>query len=160
MRPGSDKLKTDKERIIYRAGLHWGILLGPMVVLFFGSLLLGSKRQEAIVLIAFGVIWGIISYINLRISEIVLKNDRLLINVGFPIRKKLDIQLNDITHFDFYQPSLGAVLNFGKIIFVLKNKKKKAFRFIGSPSELVRQVHIKASAIQNKENKIAGKKNK
>jgi hypothetical protein len=148
MKPINNTLETN-EKIIYRAKHHWGVLLGPIIVIFFAWLMIGSKGPQSIVLFAFGFIWGIFSYVSLRKSEIVLTNNRLLINIGFPLKRFYDIPLNNITHFDFYQPSLGAMLNFGKIIFVQKDKKKKAFRFIDSPAELVREVHKQAMAIRD-----------
>jgi hypothetical protein len=151
-------MKSD-ERIIYRAKHHWGVLLGPIVVIFLAWLMLGSKGPQVIVLFAFGFIWGIFSYISLRKSEILLTDSRLLINVGFPLKRIYDISLNDITIIDFYQPSLGSMLNFGKIILVQKNKKKKVFRFIDSPGELVLEVHKQAVAIRDKKNLSVKKRN-
>jgi hypothetical protein len=155
-----DNIVKGNERIIYRAKHHWGVLLGPIIIIFIGWLMIGSKGPQVIVLIAFGLVWGIFSYISLRTSEIVLTNSRLLINVGFPLKRFYDITLNDITHFDFYQPSLGSILNFGKIILVQKEKKKKAFRFIDSPAELVREVHMQAMAVRNNEKPTTRKRSK
>jgi hypothetical protein len=159
MKATDNKVKSN-ERIIYKARLHWGMLLGPVIILLFSWLLSGSRGPQAIALAAFGAIWGILSYIDLRISEIILTENRLLINIGFPVKKHFDISLIDITNFDFYQPSLGSILNFGKVIFVLKDKKKKAFRFIHSPGELVRQVHIQAIALRDNKKTVSGKRKK
>jgi len=41
---------------------------------------------------------------------------------------------------DFYQPSLGALLNFGKIIIVHGGTGKNVFRFIARPAEFVKKV--------------------
>ncbi|MBN2403885.1 MAG: PH domain-containing protein [Spirochaetes bacterium] len=150
-----NNILKDNERIIYRARLHWGMLLGPIIVVFFGYLMIGSKGPQVIAVFAFGLIWGLFAYINLHISEIVLTDNRLLINVGFPIKKFFDIPLIDITHFDFYQPSLGTMLNFGKIILVKKDKKKKAFRFIDSPAVLVQEVHKQAMVVRGNEKPAA-----
>jgi hypothetical protein len=144
-----DNALKENERIIYRAKHHWGVLLGPILVILIAWFIFGSKGPQSIILFAFGFIWGIFSYISLRKSEIVLTDSRLLINVGFPLERFFNIPLNDIINFDFYQPSLGSILNFGKIIFVLKDKKKKAFRFINSPADLVLEVHKQAMAIRD-----------
>ncbi len=151
-------MKSD-ERVIYRAKHHWGVLLGPLAVIFIAWLMVGSKGPQVIVLFAFGFIWGIFSYISLRKSEIVLTDNKLIINIGFPLKRFYDIPLNDIAIFDFYQPSLGSILNFGKIILVQKDKKKKAFRFIDSPAELVREVHKQAIAVRDNEKPAAKKRN-
>jgi hypothetical protein len=88
------------------------------------------------ILMAFGVLWGICANINLRRSQIILTKSRLIIDVGFPLKRSYDVPLNEISVVDFYQPSLGSMLNFGKLILVFKEKKKLAVRFISSPLNL------------------------
>jgi uncharacterized membrane protein YdbT with pleckstrin-like domain len=134
-----DKLKKD-ETIIYRAKCHWAVLLGPILIIIIGGLALGSQGYHAMALIAFGLVWGIFSYISLRRSKIELTRSNILINVGFPLKKFYDMPLNEIMSIDFYQPSLGSMLNFGKIIIENKGKKKRAFRFVSCPAEFVKEV--------------------
>jgi hypothetical protein len=155
-----DNALKENERIIYRAKHHWGVLLGPILIIIIALFMPGSKGPQAIILFAFGSIWGIFSYISLRESEMVLTDSRLLINIGFPLKRYFDISLNDIVNFDFYQPSLGSILNFGKIIFVLKDKKRKTFRFINSPADLVREVHMQAMAIRDNKKPAANRRKK
>jgi hypothetical protein len=50
---------------------------------------------------------------------------------------------------DFYQPSLGSMLNFGKIIINCKGKKHCAVRFVSCPAEFVREVHQQINALNN-----------
>jgi hypothetical protein len=134
-----DKLSGD-EKIVYRARYHWAILLGPILVIIIGGLALGSQGYHALVVIAFGLIWEICSYISFRRSEIELTGTRMLIDVGFPLKKSHQIALGEIVLIDFYQPSLGAMLDFGKIIIIDKGKKRRAFRPISHPAEFVRVV--------------------
>jgi hypothetical protein len=134
-----DKLSGD-EKIVYRARHHWAILLGPILVIIIGGLALGSQGYHALAVIAFGLIWGICSYISFRRSEIGLTGTRMLIDVGFPLKKSYEIALGEIVFIDFYQPSLGAMLDFGKIIIIDKGKKRRAFRLISHPAEFVRVV--------------------
>jgi len=135
-----DNKLTENQRIIYQAKRHWAVLLGPLCVLFIGWLSLRSKVPQSPALIAFGFIWGMFSYIKSRNFDIVLTNNQLLINVGFPLKRSYPIPLNTITLVDFYQPSLGAILNFGKIIIVHAGIEKKVFRFIARPAEFVKEV--------------------
>jgi hypothetical protein len=134
-----DKL-SGNEKIVYRAQFHWAIMLGPMLVIIIGSLAFGSQGYHALVVIAFGLMWGICSYISFRRSEIGLTGTRMLIDVGFPLEKSYEIALGEIVFIDFYQPSLGAMLDFGKIIIIDKGKKRRAFRLISHPAEFVRVV--------------------
>lgn len=138
------------EQVVYRTRHHWAVLLGPLFTIFIGALMAGSRLSQAAIVFAFGFIWGLFSYLSLQKSEIVLTKDRLIFSVGFPLKRFYDINLNDITIFDFYQPSLGAMLNFGKIILVYEGKKKIAFRFIARPAVLVKEVHEQATAIRRR----------
>ncbi len=141
-----DKVTTN-ETIVCRAQLHWAILLGPILVIFIGGMALKSQGYHAIILVAFGLIWGIFSYINLRRSEIGLSRNKIFINIGFPLKKSFDILLNEIIFVDYYQPTLGSMLNFGKILVMDKRKKKYAFRFVAGPAEFVKEVHHQITAL-------------
>jgi len=132
---------TTNEPIIYRAKYHWAILLGPILMILIGGLALKSQGYHAWALIVFGSIWGIFAYINLQRSEIRLSRNKVLINIGFPLRKSIDILLDEIIFIDYYQPTLGSMLNFGKILVMDKRKKKYAFRFVAAPAEFVKEVH-------------------
>lgn len=141
-----NKLTTD-ETIVYRVKCHWAILLGPMLVIIIGGLALKSQGYHAMALIAFGLVWGTFSYLSLSKSDIGLTQKRLLINAGCPVRKSYDLQLNTITGIDFYQPTLGSLLNFGKIIIVYDGKKECVIRFVSSPAELVKEVRQQIVAL-------------
>jgi hypothetical protein len=144
-----DEKLTKTETIVYRAQLHWAILLGPSLVIVVGALALKSQGYHAMVLIAFGLIWGILSYINLRRSEIGLTQNKVLIDVGFPMKKSHDIPLSEIIFIDYYQPSLGSMLDFGKILVMDKRKKKYAFRLVAAPAEFVKAVHHQINALSS-----------
>jgi hypothetical protein len=140
MVPSVENKPAENQRIIYQAKQHWAILLGPVLVILIGGLNLESKGSHSVILIAFGFLWGIFSYMSLRRSEIILTNNHLFINVGFPFKKSFTIPLDTISLLKYYQPSLGGILNFGKIILVHDGTKKNNFRFIARPAELVKEV--------------------
>ena len=143
-----DKL-IKNETIVYRAKCHWAILLGPILVIIIGGLALKSQVYHAMALITFGIVWGIFSYIKLNKSEIGLTRSKILINVGFPLKKPFDIALNEIVFIDYYQPSLGSMLDFGKILVMDKRKKKYAFRLVAGPAEFVKEVHHQITALSS-----------
>jgi membrane protein YdbS with pleckstrin-like domain len=144
-----DNKPTTNEPIMYRAQLHWAILLGPVLVILIGALARKSQGYHAIALIVFGLIWGIFSYVRLRRSEIGLSRNKILINIGFPLKKSFEIPLNEIIFIDHYQPTLGSMLNFGKILVMDKRKKKYAFRFVAGPADLVKEVHHQINALSS-----------
>ena len=133
------KLTTD-ERIVYRTQCHWAMFLGPALVIIIGGLAINAQGVSAIVLTTFGFVWGIFSYISLRGSDIALTRKRVLINAGFPVLRSYEIPLNEIIAVDYYQPTLGSMLDFGKIIIVRNKQGKCIIRFVSAPAELVTQV--------------------
>jgi len=139
---------TEDERVIYEGTLHWAILLGPILVIIIGGLALRSQGQHAIVLITFGLIWGIFSYIALQRSVIRLTRYIPIIEIGFPLKKSCRIPISDIVMIDYYQPSLGSMLDFGKIIIIEKAKTRHVFRFVSSPMEFVKEVREHMIALQ------------
>jgi hypothetical protein len=140
---------TRNETIVYRAQLHWAILLGPILLVCIGGLALKSQGYHAMVFIAFGLIWGIFSGINLNRSEIGLNRNKIIVNIGFPLKKSFDILLDEIIFVDFYQPTLGSMLDFGKILVMDRRKKKYAFRFVAGPAEFVKEIHHQINALSS-----------
>jgi hypothetical protein len=135
-----DSKLTKDETIIYRTRCHWAIFLGPVLVIIIGGLALRSQGIHAMALMAFGLVWSIFSYVSLYGSEIGLTRKRVLINAGFPVLKSYDITLNEIVAIEFHQPSLGSMLDFGKITIVYEGRSKCIIRFVSSPAEFVTKV--------------------
>jgi hypothetical protein len=133
------KLAKD-ETIVYRTTCHWAMFLGPALVIVLGGLTLNSQGFSAIVLMSFGLVWGIFSYVSLYGSDIALTRKRVLINAGLPLRRAYDIPLNTIVAIDYYQPTLGSMLDFGKIIIIHTRQSRCVIRFVSSPAEFVTEV--------------------
>ncbi|HME42618.1 MAG TPA: PH domain-containing protein [Syntrophorhabdales bacterium] len=130
----------ENEPFLYRTGCHWAIVLGPMLLIIIGGLALKSQGFHAMMLMAFGFIWGVFSYVSLHRSELGLTRKRLLINAGFPLLKSYDIALGKIVAIDFHQPSLGSMLDFGKITIIYGGRSRCVIRFVSSPAEFVTMV--------------------
>ncbi len=132
----------------YQTNRHWAILLGPSLVVLLGLISSGTKGYSSYVLLAFGVIWGLTSYISLNRTDVRLESDTatLFIDPGLPWLKKRELRFADIVAVDFYQPSLGSMLNFGKIIVVDKRNRKYIYRFISAPAQFVQEAHTRIMA--------------
>ena len=141
----------ENERIVYQIRLHWVLFLGPLMLIIIGGLSFPAKGLSAIVLAIIGIAWGVISYIKFNYSYIRVTNKRVLIRVGFLVRQPYSISLSDISYVDFYQPSLGSMLNFGKITIVHGTKFKSVFRMVSSPGELVTAVRGQLSVTPKNE---------
>ena len=142
-----DSRLTKDEGIICRTKCHWAIFLGPMLVIILGGLAVKSQGIHAVVLMAFGLVWGIFSYVSLDRSEMRLTGKRVLINAGFPLPKFYDIPLNEIAAIDFYQPALGSMLGFGKIWIVYDGRNRCSIRFVSSPALFVTEVRQQISSL-------------
>ncbi len=130
----------ENERVVYQTRLHWALFLGPAMVIVLGGLSFQAKGTKALILIAIGLAWGIISYIKFNRARIRVTNQRVLVRVSFLVKKSFSISLSDISFVDFYQPSLGAILNFGRITLVHGGKMKSVFRLVASPGAFVAAV--------------------
>lgn len=131
-----DNLSRD-EKIVYRTGLHWVTFCGPAMLLFLAGISIRSKGTSAIVLFIIGVVWAVLSYIALQYNEFGVTNKRILIWTVFPWKKLQDAALVDIADAAVYQPTLGKLLNFGKISIVLVNRKKITRRLVNAPYDLL-----------------------
>jgi uncharacterized membrane protein YdbT with pleckstrin-like domain len=145
-----DNLK-ENEHVVYRTKLHWATLLGPAMLLIIGGLSIPSKGMSGLILFGLGLLWGILSSISYQTSEIGITDRRLLIRIGFPVRRTYDIALTTIEMVDTYQPSLGKLLNFGKVILGLDGRKRGAFRMIDSPLDFRAQLEKQVFAVLKQE---------
>lgn len=134
------------ETLIFCAKCHWAILLGPILVIVIGGLAVKSQGIHALALMVFGLAWYTFSHITLNRSEIGLTEKRVLINTRFPLARVYDIPLDKIIAIDFYQPSLGSMLDFGKIWIVYEGRSRCTIRFVSSPALFVSQVRQRLSS--------------
>jgi membrane protein YdbS with pleckstrin-like domain len=141
----------ENERIVYQARLHWVLFLGPAILIIFGGLSFPAKGLSALVFAGIGIAWGVLSYIKFNKSVILVTNKRVFIRVGLLVRRPYSIPLSDIAYVDFYQPSLGGILNFGKITIIHGAKFKSVFRMVSSPGEFVTAVKGQVAATPKNE---------
>lgn len=136
-----------EDGVLYRTGCHWAMLLGPALLVVIGGLALRSQGYGAAALILFGAIWGFFAHRSLRGSEIRLTRERVLIDAGFPLVKSYDIPLGRIAAIDFYQPALGSMLNFGRIMINRVGARRCSVGFVSDPGELVMKVRQQIAAL-------------
>lgn len=141
----------ENERIVYQTRLHWVLFLGPAMLIVLGGLSLPSKGFKALIIVAIGLAWGIISYIKFNRSLFRVTSQRVLISVSFLVKRPYSISLSDIRLIDSYQPSLGTMLNFGKITIIHGAKFKSIFRMVSSPNEFVMAVKGQIAATPKNE---------
>ena len=133
------------------ARLHWAVFLGPAAVFVFGGLSLRSKGLSALVLLAIGLLWGIVAWGAYRRSQIILTGDRVRVRTGYLLRRSYDILFTDIAVVDYYQPSLGALLNFGKVIIVHGKGTRTAVRMVTGPAEFIVELKRRVGRLYGQE---------
>jgi membrane protein YdbS with pleckstrin-like domain len=141
----------ENERIVYQTRLHWVLFLGPAMLIVLGGLSLPSKGLKALIIVAIGLAWGIISYIKFNRSLFRVTSQRVLVSVSFLVKRPYSISLSDIRLIDSYQPSLGTMLNFGKITIIHGAKFKSIFRMVSSPNDFVMAVKGQIAATPKNE---------
>jgi len=142
---------SEGERIMYQTKLHWVLFFGPAMLIVLGGLWIPAKGLSALVPVALGLAWGILSYKKYFNSYIHVTNKKIVISTSSLLRRPYTIPLTDIAYVDCYQPSLGAMLNFGKITIVHGGKYKSVFRMVSSPGDLVTAVRGQIAAIPKNE---------
>ncbi|HOC45215.1 MAG: hypothetical protein PHT96_10800 [Syntrophorhabdaceae bacterium] len=128
------------ESIIYRTTIHWAALFGPAMLLIIGGISVRTRLVPALVMIVLSVIWGIFSIRNLRLSEFVLMETKLIVRIGFPFKRFYEIPYTTLAGADFFKPALGVILGFGKVMILRKDNKTIVFRLVAKPEDLVEKL--------------------
>ena len=145
-----DKL-SGNEKIVYRVGLHWVMFLGPAIFIFLAGISIPASGTPAVVLFIIAILWAALSYVVLLNTEFVVTNNRLLIWTVFPWKKLYDIAFVEIANASVYEPSLGKLLNFGRITIVLNNGKRISRRLVSGPYELLKHLSQQVEIARGKE---------
>jgi uncharacterized membrane protein YdbT with pleckstrin-like domain len=138
------------ERILLRTKRHWAIFIGPVLFMIFAGLSIPSRGMPALVLLAVGIAWALLSSISFQTSEFAITKERLLIRTGLPWGRVRDIPLSNIEVVDFYQPALGKILDFGKIIVRSKAGKKQYFTMVRAPLQFTHAAHEYIQAVRDR----------
>jgi len=128
--------KEERQTPAYRTRLHWVMLFGPAVLMIVAGLSIPARGPTAVVFLVLGVVWGIFSSVSLERSEFILTRSRFLVKTGFPWRRSYDLPFTEIEGIDVYQPTLGKILNFGKVTIKTIGRRRTSFRMVRDPLRL------------------------
>ena len=135
------------ENVLYRTTKHWAGLLGPAMLLILGGVSVRTHLVPALAMIVAAVIWGILSVRNIRSSEFILMESKLVVKMGFPFQRVVELPYTELANADFFKPALGVMMGFGKVMIVKMDKKAIVFRLVAKPddfAERLRREIIKA----------------
>ena|SRR5258706_4549915 len=109
------------ETVHYRTGIHWVVLVAPIVVgLFFSNACL-----MVFLVGAYGIGFGILLVVGLIVAsgflrrssaEFAVTNKRVIMKAGIVQRKSIELLLNKIESIGVDQGLLGRVLGYGTVV--------------------------------------------
>ena len=135
------------ENVLYRTTKHWAGLLGPAMLLILGGMSVRTHLVPALAMIVAAVTWGILSVRTIRSTEFILTESKLVIKMGFPFQRVVELPYIELANADFFKPALGVMMGFGKLMIVKMDKKAIVFRLVAKPddfAERLRREIIKA----------------
>jgi hypothetical protein len=137
---GSAEKQEKTESILYRTTVHWAALFGPAMLFIIGGVSVRTRTIPALVILGVAVLWGVLSIRNLRMSEFVLTDSKLMVSIGFPLTRSYEMLYTELAGADFFKPALGAIMGFGKVMILLKDKKTVVFRLVAKPDDFVEKL--------------------
>jgi len=140
------------ETVQYRTGLHWVVLIVPVVVGFF----LGLPSLVAVFGGAFGIglalllVAGLIvagGFLRRSSAEFAVTNKRVILKSGVIRRSSIELLLNKIESIGVNQGLLGRALDYGTIVVRGTGGTAEPFTTVRHALEFRRQVqaHIEHS---------------
>ena len=138
--PEPISMSDKSESIIYRTTVHWAALFGPAMLFIIGGVSVRSRMVPALVMLGVAVLWGVLSIRNLRMSEFVLTDSKLMVRVGFPLTRSYELPYTELAGADFFKPALGVMMGFGKVMILRKDNKTVVFRLVAKPDDLVEKL--------------------
>jgi len=155
------------EHVLYKTGLHWIVLVGPVLVAsFFGFpglfLLIGSiatlrdKGTQGMgvagfVLLIVAGLCVLIGYVRRKATEMAVTNRRILIKTGLLSRRTIELLLSKVESIGVQEGLLGRILGYGSVVVRGTGGTPEPFGTIAHPLEFRRQVQ---QQIEQREQKL------
>lgn len=128
------------ERVLYRTRLHWILFLRPAVLALAGVVLwILLARVErwlgalGALLLAAGLGWGLVHWIELVTSEFAVTTTRLIFKVGLVARYTTELLLSKVETVGVTQSLLGRLLNYGDLTVTGTGGARELFHRVWDP---------------------------
>lgn len=130
------------ERVVYKTRLHWVLFLRPVALGLFGvvlSVLLWRLSEPpwlwwvGAVVLAAGVGWGLVHYVELMTSEFAVTSTRLIFKVGLVARYTTELLLSKVESIGVTQGLTGRLLNYGDLTVTGTGGAREVFRRVRDP---------------------------
>ena len=136
------------ERMLYRTGLHWIVLLGPglfggcFVLLGIFILIGGDSGSTGVGLLigGFGALVIAVAVMVRNATEMAVTSKRVIVKVGLLRRKTIELFLPRVESVIVEQGLLGRMLGYGSVVVRGTGGTAEPFKKVRSPLEFRRQV--------------------
>ncbi len=135
------------EQVVHRARLHWGIFVGPAIILFIGLIIAlvagdaigggGGAFTALVILVLFAIpiIRATIRYVT---TEFAVTSRRVIVKAGFVKRTTLELNHNRVEGLSVNQGIIARVFNAGTITVLGTGGTRQGVLFILAPMEFRR----------------------
>ncbi len=150
------------EMVLYKTGLHWIVLVGPIAVgVLFGLLGLmfliglpsGITGGVCIIIAAVCVLLG---FLRRKATEMAVTNKRVIIKTGLLRRRTFELLLSKVESIGVDEGILGRMLGYGTVVVRGTGGTPEPFSRVGHPLEFRRQVQQQIEA--SEQNKLTSHK--
>ena len=139
------------EKVLYKTGLHWVVLVVPIVVgVFFGLpglvFLIGSMATKevgpitGVVHIIIAAVCVLLGFLSRKATEMAVTNKRVIIKTGLLRRRTFELLLSKVESISVDEGLLGRMLGYGTVIVRGTGGTPEPFSRVEHPLEFRRQV--------------------
>lgn len=150
------------EQILAKAAPHWGMFVGPIVVVGAGGLallavlmggLFAPTDEQMVAILSPIVLCCVLPYLVVSAvglgsaaarffsTEFAVTDRRIIAKTGFLRRRSLELVLAKVESIGVDQPLLGRMLNYGSIVVSGSGGTRQAFPNIAQPMRLRDQIN-------------------
>jgi len=139
---------TIGERIVYKTGLHWIVLLVPGLFggffVLLGTVILlggdGGSTGVGLLTGGFGALVIALAVMFRNATEMAVTSKRVIVKVGLLRRETIELFLPRVESVRVEQGLLGRLLGYGEIVVRGTGGTAEPFKNVRSPMEFRRQV--------------------
>src|SRR5262249_16118733 len=135
-------------RVVYKTRLHWILFPRPATLTVRGAVFTGLLwRVEQVpwlwclgaAVVAGGLVWGLVHYVELMTSEFAVTSTRLIFKVGLVARYTTELLLAKVESIAVTQGLLGRMLNYGDLTVTGTGGAREGFARVHHPVGLRHQ---------------------
>jgi len=138
------------ERVLYKTRLHWVLFARPVLVILIGAgLWVAVQRMGGpmdaqtaaaqwagwigLGIMAIGVLWGFVHWVELRTSEFAVTTTRVIFKVGLVARYTTELLLTKVESIAVQQTLTGRLLGYGDLTVIGTGGTREVFRRVRDP---------------------------